>query len=67
MDFICVCRGVKFPNKLLALHNPTFLEDAVNLKSTLHKLSKLLLALHNILLANASGQVEFYTPGLIGW
>ena len=30
----------------------------------LHKLSKLLLALYNILLTNASGQVEFYTPEL---
>ena len=27
-----------------------------------HKLSKLLLALYNILLTNVSGQVEFYTP-----
>ena len=32
----------------------------------LHKLSKLLLALYNILLANASGPVEFYTPELYG-
>ena len=31
-----------------------------------YKLSKLLLALRNILLTNASGRVEFYTPGLTG-
>ena len=30
----------------------------------LHKLSKLLLALYNILLTNARGQVEFYTPDI---
>ena len=40
---------------------PIFLRDAVNYKA-LHKLSKLLLTQHNILLANASGQVVFYTP-----
>ena len=34
----------------------------VPLRKVLHKLSKLLLALHNILLANASGRVEFYNP-----
>ena len=38
-----------------------FLRDAVN-KKVINKLSKLLLALQNILLANASGRVEFYTP-----
>ena len=41
--------------------SPIFLKDAVN-KKVLQKLSKLLLALHNILLENASGRVEFYTP-----
>ena len=39
-----------------------FLWDAVNYRNVFHKLSKLLLALHNILLANASERVEFYTP-----
>ena len=41
--------------------SPIFLRDAVNFK-VLHELSKLLLALCNILLTNVSGQVEFYTP-----
>ena len=52
-------RGVKFPNKLLALHVPNFLWDAINLKSNT-RIVKTSLALHNILLANASGRVEFY-------
>ena len=47
-------RGVKFQNKLLALMSQIFFGDAVN-KKVLHKLSKLLLT-------NASGRVEFYTP-----
>ena len=41
--------------------SPIFLPDAANQK-VLNTLSKLLLALHNILLANASERVEFYTP-----
>ena len=58
---LAIIRDVKFPNELLALHVLNFLRDAVN-KKVLHKLSELLLALHNILLANASLRVEFYTP-----
>ena len=42
--------------------SPIFLGDAVNYKSTT-QIVKLLPALHNTLLANASGRVEFYTPG----
>ena len=41
--------------------SPIFLEMLYIIK-VLYKLSKLLLALYNILLTNASGQVEFYTP-----
>ena len=47
--------------------SPIFLQDAVYYKD-LHKLSKLLLTLYNILLTNASRQVEFYTPAVtLGW
>ena len=50
-------QSVKFPNKLLALHVPFFLRDAVNEKSIIQ-----IVKTHNILLANASGRVELYTP-----
>ena len=53
----CQIRDVKFPNKLLALHVPFFLRDAVNEKSIIQ-----IVKTHNILLANASGRVELYTP-----
>ena len=36
------------------------------IRKVLHNLSKLLLALHNILLGNASGRVEF-TPLIVWW
>ena len=53
-------RGVKFPNKLLALHVPKFSLRCSKLESTT-QIVKTFLALH-ILLENASGRVEFYTP-----
>ena len=39
-----------------------FFSEMLYIIKVLHKLSKLLLALYNILLTNASGQMEFYTP-----
>ena len=42
--------------------SPIFLGDAVNYKSTT-QIVKLLPALHNTLLTNASGRVELNTPG----
>ena len=33
LNALYLTRGVKFPNKLLALHVPIFLQDAVNYKS----------------------------------
>ena len=46
-------RCVKFPNNLLGLHVPNFSPICCKIGKVLHKLSNLLLALHNILLANA--------------
>ena len=53
-------KGVKFPNKLLALHVPIYLRDAVN-KKVLHKKSKLLLARKTFYLQMRVGEWNF-TP-----
>ena len=57
-------QGCKISKLVTRPSCPQFLSEMLYIIKVLHKLSKLLLALHNILLTNASGQVKFYTPGI---
>ena len=64
MYFMCLYilyRDVKFLKTLLALIAGSFYLDA-KIEEILKKILKISLILFESLLANASGQVQFYTP-----